>query len=104
MTFTYPARIVKADGVLEVDFPDLPGCITYSETLEKAKEEAAEALTGYLESVIARAREFKLPSKKASGMYAIEPAKSVAFALWLSTKRKESGMTLTDVADKVGVK
>ena len=36
----YPAKIIfnKEDSVYDVEFPDLPGCLTYGETLEKAKK------------------------------------------------------------------
>ena len=52
MTYSYPAHIVysEADLVFEVDFPDLPGCLTFGETFENA----SEAITGYLESVLCR--------------------------------------------------
>ena len=103
---TYPANIIRSeeDKVYEVDFPDLPGCLTYGETMEEAKTYAAEALTGYLESVISREVDFKQPSRIRKGMYSIEQEKPVAFVLWLRTKRKESGMTLKDAAEKLGVK
>ena len=41
---------------------------------------------------------------KGKHWYAIEPAPSVAFALWLRRRRKESGLTLSEVADRLGVK
>ncbi|MCI0480668.1 MAG: type II toxin-antitoxin system HicB family antitoxin [Candidatus Dadabacteria bacterium] len=105
MTFSYPARIVysKADKVYEVDFPDLPGCVTFGDTSEDAQKEAASVLTGYLESVMERGIEFSPPSPQGPYDVLIEPEKSVAFALWLRTKRKASGMTLADVADRLGV-
>lgn len=107
MTFNYPAKIKlsEKDKVYEVEFPDLPGCITYGETLEEARLHAAEALTGYLESVLSREIEFRAPASIISGdMYEIEPEKHVAFALWLRRKRKEAGMTQSDAAEKLGVK
>jgi antitoxin HicB len=105
MTFSYPARIVysKAEKAYEVEFPDLPGCVTYAPTLDAAKAEATSALTGYLESVIERGLAFAQPSKAGKKEYLIEPEKPVAFALWLRAKRSASGMTLMEVAEKLNV-
>lgn len=106
MKFNYPARIdwSETDHVFEVEFPDLPGCITYGETLEEAREQASEVLTGYLESVLGREVPFHEPSEIHEGMYAIEPERHVAFALWLREKRKENNLSQGDVAKRLGVR
>jgi antitoxin HicB len=81
------------------------GLMTYGDSLEQAKEMASEALTGLLETFIGEGREIEVyPMPDGNDWYPIEPAPSVSFALWLRAKRKASGMTLTDVADKLGVK
>jgi antitoxin HicB len=105
MKLAYPATItyMKKDKIFLVEFPDLPGCLTDGTDMEDAKAMAAEALSGYLMSVIEGDLVFNPPSK-VRGAVMIEPEPSVAFAYWLRTKRKASGMTLTDVADKLGVK
>jgi antitoxin HicB len=103
----YPASITwsEEDQVFEVAFPDFSGCITFGATLEKAKAMASEALTGILESMVSRSIALPAPSRvKGKNIYSIQPSPSVSFALWLREKRKASGMTLTDVADKLGVK
>jgi antitoxin HicB len=107
MKTAYPAFIKWSDedAVFEVTFPDLSGCITYGPTLEEAQTMAADALTGILESMLDRAITLPTPSViDSEDAYLIAPAPSVAFAAWLRAKRKASGMTLTDVADKLGVK
>lgn len=106
MMFNYPAKIEwsEIDKVYEVDFPDLPGCITYGETLEEAQQQAKEVLTGYLTSVLNREVHLTAPSVITGDMYEIEPGKPVAFALWLRRKRDEAGLTQSDVADKLGVR
>ena len=107
MKITYPATIVWSDSdeVFEAAFPDLPGCVTFGSTLEEAKTMASDALSGVLESMIARGIALPIPSsRKGRNIHSIEPAPSVSFAVWLRAKRKASGMTLTDVADKLGVK
>ena len=105
MKTAYPANIVwsESDKIFEVSFPDLPGCITFGSTHEEAVTMAADALTGVLESMIKRSIELHVASE-AKGMTLIAPAPSVAFALWLRARRNASGMTLTEVADKLGVK
>lgn len=105
MKVAYPALFEwdEDDKAYNVSFPDLPGCLTFGETREEAERMAADALSGYLMSVIDRGLKFKEPSS-IKGAVMIEPAPSVSFALWLRAKRKASGMTLTDVADRLGVK
>ncbi len=105
MKTAYPALFEwdDADKAYNVSFPDLPGCLTFGETREEAEFMAQDALSGYIMSVISRGLEFNEPSPFESAVM-IEPAPSVSFALWLRAKRRESGMTLTEVADKLGVK
>jgi antitoxin HicB len=105
MKTAYPALFKwdEADKAYNVSFPDLPGCLTFGETREEAEFMAQDALSGYLMSVISRGHEFNEPSPFESAVM-IEPVPSVSFALWLRAKRRESGMTLTEVADKLGVK
>ena len=105
MKTAYPALFEwdEDDKAYNVSFPDLPGCLTFGETQEEAENMAADALSGYLMSVIDRGLTYNEPSLIKDSVM-IEPAPSVAFALWLRSKRKASGLTLTDVADKLGVK
>lgn len=48
MIFVYPALFHKEDNAYWVEFPDLPGCNTFADTLTEAVSSAQEALTGYL--------------------------------------------------------
>ena len=61
----YPAIFEYDEGekVYNVRFPDLPGCFTYGEMLEEAKEMAREALTGFLQSIDARKLKVPNPSE-----------------------------------------
>lgn len=102
----YAARVNHdtEDGIFNVSFPDLPGCVTYGETLEKALFNAQEALSGYLESIDARG--LRLPdskSKKGRGVYFIKPDKKVAFALQLKLTRLQSGKTQKEIARELNV-
>ena len=52
---TYPLRIKRheEDNGYLAYFPDLPGCQTWGESYEAAIENAGEALSVYLETLIA---------------------------------------------------
>jgi predicted RNase H-like HicB family nuclease len=49
----------EPEGGFTVIVPDLPGCITFGETLEDATEMAKEAIELYLESLQAHGEEIK---------------------------------------------
>lgn len=48
MLYVYPAIFHKEDNAYWVEFPDLEGCQTYGDTLQKTMELASEALGLYL--------------------------------------------------------
>lgn len=103
----YPAMIQweEEDQVYTVEFPDLPGCLTYGETLEEAQDMAKDALTGYLESMDSRKMKVIKPSDLlGKEIYYIEPDKNVGFAIWLKTTREELGMTQKELADKLEIR
>jgi antitoxin HicB len=81
------------------------GILTYGNTLEEAKEMAAEAVSGLLESYLEHGDNFTIPDMPdLPGWYKIEPEPELAFVLWLRSMRKSRNMTLADTADKMGVK
>ena len=105
----YPAEIIfnEDDNVYDVEFPDLPGCLTYGETFEDAQINAAEALTGYLASI--EIRKHGIPPMTAiqqgqNNMYNIFPESNVAFSIWLKETRLKKGMTQKEAAEKIGIK
>ena len=48
MLLTYPAIYNNEGGAYWVEFPDLEGCQTFGDTLNETAENASEALSGYL--------------------------------------------------------
>ena len=49
----YQAKIIKDSGSFSVEFPDLPGCFSFGETLEEAKKmikNFRRELSSFLES------------------------------------------------------
>ena len=104
---SYPARIEykPEDKSFFVDFPDLPGCYTYGESLDDAKIMAKEALTGYLESIDSRKIKIPEPSVLSGvNIYYIQPEKNVSFAIWLKKTRETAGLTQKQVAEKLDIK
>ena len=102
----YPAKIKysKADTCFLVEFPDLPGCLTYGETLEEAREMATEALSGYLESIDLRKMDIPTPSNlNGKDVYYIAPEPKTAFAVWMKLKRIEKGLTQQKAANLLGI-
>jgi predicted RNase H-like HicB family nuclease/DNA-binding XRE family transcriptional regulator len=109
MKIAIPCRITHSleDSCWYVEsLPGLySGIMTYGDSLDAAKEMASEALSGLLEVFMGEGRDIELPSlPEGPDWYAIEPSPSVAFALWLRSRRKAAGLTLTEVADRLGVK
>jgi antitoxin HicB len=103
----YPAVFEYDDEerVYNVHFPDIGGCVTFGDDLDEAKRMASEALTGVLLTLIEKGRDIPTPSAlKGANIHMVEPERTVAFALWLRDQRKRSGMTQTEIADKLGVK
>jgi antitoxin HicB len=81
------------------------GILTYGDTLEEAKKMAVEAVSGLLESHLEHGDNFTIPDMpKLPDWYKIEPDPELAFVLWLRSMRKSHNMTLTDAANKMGVK
>ncbi len=102
---TYPAHIWKEENsTYSVEFPDLPGCFSCGETLDDAKMQAIEALTGYLESLDSRS--ISIPEATfitGADIYPIAPALNVSFAITLKQEREKQGLTQKEVARRMGV-
>jgi len=106
MTLSYPALIkyVAEDNSYLVEFPDLPGCLTEGDTLEEAKRNAKEALTGYLASVFERDLKIPGPSAvKGKHIYGIEPEPEVSIPILLRKFRETKRFTQGDVAKVLGI-
>jgi predicted RNase H-like HicB family nuclease len=55
MNYTYKLRLApEPEGGYTVFVPALPGCITYGESVEQAIEMAKEAISLYVEELVAR--------------------------------------------------
>lgn len=108
MKISYPAifKKLREEGqeYYLVEFPDLPGCLTYGNTEEEALFNAKEALTGYLESIDSRSMVIPDPSTiKGKNVKYIFPNKNVSFAIWLKKNREKSGLSQKDIAEKLKI-
>ena len=56
----------EPEGGFTVIVPSLPGCITFGETIEKAREKGREAIELYLESL--RAHGEKIPIEEGTSL------------------------------------
>ena len=108
MKTVVPCRITHSekDNCWYVEAPGLyEGIITEGNNLEHAIEMASEAVSGYLETCIEHNIPFSLPSMDdATDCYAVSLDPCLSFALWLRNQRKSRNMTLSDAAEKMGVK
>jgi antitoxin HicB len=106
MTLTYPAKIrhLSEDKSYLVEFPDLPGCLTEGDTLEEAKQNAKEALTGYLSSIFERNLKIPDPSAlRGKNIHHIEPESEVAVPVLLRKLRETRKLTQGDIAKVLGI-
>lgn len=63
MAMSYRMEIVedKDEGGFVVSYPDLPGCITWGETIESAVENAQDAKKAWLEAALEEGIEIHEP-------------------------------------------
>ena len=106
MKLFYPAKIkyIKEEKCYLVNFPDLPGCLTEGNDIEDAKQNAKDALTGYLASIFAR--NFKIPEpsrQKGKNIYMIEPEPEVSVPIILRKLREKKNLTQGDIAKVLGI-
>ncbi len=102
----YPAIIkyARGDKAYTVEFPDLPGCVTFGKSLDEAKVKAEEALSGYLASIFDRGFKIPAPSKlKGKHLYPILPELAVLVPILLRSIREELHLNQTEAAKRLGI-
>ena len=62
MVFTYPALVHNDPDGIWLEFPDLPGCQTYSPTIDDLLADAAEALECYIVEELEHSGKLPTPS------------------------------------------
>lgn len=66
MMFIYPAIFHQEDSTYWVEFPDLPGCQSFGDTLPETMAEAQEALAAYVLTLLEQGKPLAQPSDIAS--------------------------------------
>ena len=106
MIESYPSKIkyLPEDKSYLVEFPDLPGCLTEGDSIENAKRNAKEALTGYLASLFERNLKIPSPSDlKGKNIFYVEPEPEVALSIMLRKLREGGRLTQSDIAKVLGI-
>lgn len=66
MMFVYPAIFHQEDSSYWVEFPDLPGCQSFGDTLPETMAEAQEALAAYVLTLLEQRKPLAQPSDMTS--------------------------------------
>ena len=101
----YYAKITsQKDKTFLVEFPELPGCFTEGKSLVDAKTNAKEALDGWLSANFDFNLFPNLPKNhKSKNYYPIKVDLRLEFPLILRHRRKQKGLSQSQIAHKIGV-
>ena len=103
--YRYPATLERdEDGRYVVRFPDLPEALTDGVDEKEALVEAADCLSEALASRIVDGEAIPSPSRLDRGQYLISPDPIIALKAALYTALEESGKTIADLTDLLGMK
>lgn len=61
-TYCYPVELAREPGAVNVNFPDLSGCLTYGKDRASALDHATEALELWLETTLDLRQPLPAPS------------------------------------------
>jgi antitoxin HicB len=103
--YSYPATMQREeDGRYLVRFPDLPEALTDGVDEAEALAEAADCLSEALASRIVDGEVVPLPTPLEEGQCLISPDPTVALKAALYTTLRRRGMTVADLADRLGLR
>ncbi|MDR0992466.1 MAG: type II toxin-antitoxin system HicB family antitoxin [Ruminococcus sp.] len=115
MLISYPAIIYKDGEAYSVEFPDLPGCLTYGKTIPDAMVSAEEALGLFIATLIEEDINYNAPSdivsiKSGKGFCSLVTTdvdeffsqnkavkKTLTLPKWLNTKAERSGINFSQI-------
>lgn len=96
MSLPYKMEIVADvdEGGFVASFPDLPGCFTCGETVEKAAENADDAKKAWIEAAMEEGIEIKEPSEQTSysGQFKLRLPKTLH--RMLAEQAREEGISM----------
>jgi antitoxin HicB len=100
----YVAKLTRAGRHWLVDFPDCPGCQTFGHSKTEALEMAADALAGWLATVLKHGELPPVPkSRTGQTMVAVPVPARLAAVIMIRLRRAELGLTQKQLADRLGV-
>ena len=105
----YPAIVTPDDGAFIVTFPDAPGCVTQVERVDEVMAMATEALAGWLDAtldagdVVSPPRAKRRAPRGSRGILVPVVPTAIAVRVLLRRARAEQGMTLEDLAERIGI-
>ena len=97
----YHAKLTREGRYWNADVVDCPGCFTFGDSREHAMEMAAEALTGWLESTLARGHVPPVP-KYTKGR-PVEVDGGLMVSVLVRILRVSQGLSQTALAQAAGV-
>ncbi|QQX87202.1 type II toxin-antitoxin system HicB family antitoxin [Cupriavidus necator] len=100
----FPANIVPDDGGFAVSFPDIPEALTSGDTIELAREMAADALATAMEFYFEDGRPVPLPSKAKRGQHLVELPASVSAKVLLLNEMIAQGVTQAELARRLNTR
>jgi antitoxin HicB len=100
----YWGRFYQDGDCISVEFPDVPGALTYGETLDEAKKMASEALNGVLASMVDDSLPLP-PAGRHEGFefHPVEVKPTVLAAAHIRGARKAAGLTQKEMAARLDV-
>ncbi|MBI3568724.1 MAG: type II toxin-antitoxin system HicB family antitoxin [Gemmatimonadetes bacterium] len=100
----YWARLSREGRHTLAEFPDCPGCQTFARAGEDIANEAAEALTGWLESHLAHGEAPPEPKARARGRGILVPVPAtLAVRLQLRWARQARRLSQAEFGKRLGV-
>lgn len=101
----YIATVKREGRYWLIEFPDAPGCQTFTEKKDQIEATAAEALESWLEAHLVSGRLPPEPKRRKASKDAvrIDVPLSIATAIEVRRARQRAGLTQGDLAEAAGV-
>jgi len=99
----YYLKVHKDGDTYWGEFPDLEGCFTDGTTREELAANAAEALIGWISSVIERGFKIPKPTYRAPGSIPVSLPLPMGVALQLRWIRESKHLSQQEVARRLGI-
>ena len=94
----------QPDRTYQVEFPDWSHCIIFGDSLKEAVANAGEALSGVMEVALDKGITIPFPSQhRGRGWHLIHPDLDVMIPWLIYLRRRQKGLTQSQVAKAMGV-